>query len=95
MNLVEKALYKWVIIIIIIVVIIIIIIIIIISDRFWRSSVHDSCERGLRRSLQVLLIIFHDFVTTKIYIHLSTFVIPGSILERTPGPAVQSVEIAM
>ena len=35
-----------------------------------------------------LLTLFHDFVTTIGYTHLSTFVIPDLILERTPGPVV-------
>ena len=35
-----------------------------------------------------LMTLFHDFVTTICYTHLSTFVIPGFILERTPGAAV-------
>ena len=35
-----------------------------------------------------LLAMFHDFVTTIGYTHhLSAFVIPGLILERTPGQA--------
>ena len=34
------------------------------------------------------LAMSHDFVTTAGYTHLRTFVILGSILERTPGPVL-------
>ena len=41
------------------------------------------------------LTVFHDFVTKAAYIHVTTSEIVGLILERTPGPIVRRVKIAI
>ena len=45
--------------------------------------------------ITLCLTMFHDFVTTLGYTHLSSFVILSLILERTPGLVSQRVEIAI